>query len=90
MHSLGTCTGRCYITFTENHIRYTRIILLHIKDEALEAYTVFAAWAEKHHGPRIKRFRSRRGGELTRAKFVKFLKGQGLERVASLTPRATA
>jgi gag-polypeptide of LTR copia-type len=34
-----------YITFTDDHTRFTRIELLRTKDEALQAYKTFAAWA---------------------------------------------
>ena len=41
--SLG---GRCYyITFTDDHTRYTHIDILQTKDEALQSYRDFASWA---------------------------------------------
>jgi hypothetical protein len=69
-----------YITFTDDHTRYTRINLLRTKDEALGAYKAFASWAETQHGVRIKRLRSDRGGEFTGNDFTVFLKEQGTER----------
>ena len=41
--SLG---GQCYyITFTDYHTRFTCVNILHTKDQALNAYKAFAAWA---------------------------------------------
>ena len=78
---LQTLGGRkYYITFTDNHSRYTRVQLLRSKDEALQAYKDFAAWAQTQHGAKIKRLRSDRGGEYTGDDFSKFLKEQGTER----------
>jgi hypothetical protein len=68
-----------YITFTDDYSRYTRIQLLRSKDEALQAYKDFAAWAQTQHGAKIKRLRSDRGGEYTGEEFSKFLKEQGTE-----------
>jgi transposase InsO family protein len=69
-----------YITFTDDHSRYTRIQLLRTKDEALAAYKAFAAWAQTQRAVRIKRLRSDRGGEFTGNEFTSFLQQQGAER----------
>ena len=69
--SLGS--RKYYVTFTDDHTRYTRLELLHSKDEAFQAYKTFAAWAETQHGTRIKRLRSDRGGEYTSDDFTAFL-----------------
>ncbi len=69
-----------YVTFTDDHTRYTRLVLLKSKDEMLEVYKGFAAWAETQHGVHIKRLRSDRGGEYTGEAFTQFLKSQGTER----------
>jgi transposase InsO family protein len=71
---------RYYITFTDDHTRFTKIQLLRTKDEAFEAYKSFAAWAKTQHGVRVKRLRSDRGGEYTSGEFSEFLKSQGTER----------
>jgi hypothetical protein len=76
--TLGSC--RYYVTFTDDHTRYTRVVLLCTKDEAFEAYKSFAAWAKTQHGVHIKHLRSDRGGEYTSGDFTKFLKSQGTER----------
>jgi len=69
-----------YVTFTDDHTRYTRLSLLCTNDEAFDAYKSFAAWAKTQHGVRIKRLRSDRGGEYTGKEFSNFLKEQGTER----------
>ena len=69
-----------YITFTDDHTRFTRLQLLRTKDEALQAYKTFAAWASTQHGAKIKRLRSDRGGEYTGNEFTAFLQSQGTER----------
>ena len=55
------------------------LTILQSKDEALNAYKAYAAWAHTQHGVWIKRLRSDRGGEYTGGKFTKFLKEQGTE-----------
>jgi hypothetical protein len=69
-----------YITFTDDHSRFTRVQLLRTKDEALSAYKAFAAWAQTQRGVHIKRLRSDRGGEYTGNEFTRFLEEQGTER----------
>ena len=68
-----------YVTFTDDYSRYTQTQLLRSKDEALQAYKDFAAWAKTQHGAKIKRLHSDRGGEYTGDEFSKFLKEQGTE-----------
>ena len=69
-----------YASFTDDYSRYTRLALLCFKDETLEAYKTFAAWAKTQHGAHIKRLRSDRGGEYTGGDFTKYLQEQGTER----------
>jgi len=69
-----------YVTFTDDYSRYTRLKLLKTKDETLDAYKTFAAWAQTQHDVKIKRLRSDRGGEYTSNDFTKYLKQQGTER----------
>ena len=47
-----------YVTFTDDHTQYTRISVLRFKDQMLDAYKAFVAWAHTQHGARIKRLRS--------------------------------
>ena len=81
LQSLG---GRkYYVTFTDDHSRYTVTRLLRTKDEALQAYKDFTAWALTQHGAKIKRLHSDRGGEYMGHDFTKFLNEQGTERRAT-------
>ncbi len=65
------------MTFTDDHTRFTRLMLLKSKDEMLEVYKSFAVWAQTQHGVRL---RSDRRGEYMGKAFTKFLKSQGTER----------
>jgi transposase InsO family protein len=78
VNSLGG--RRYYITFTDDATRYTHVDILRTKDEALDAYKTFAAWAQTQFGVKIKALRSDRGGEFTGHKFTKFLQEEGTER----------
>jgi reverse transcriptase-like protein/gag-pre-integrase-like protein/integrase-like protein/Pol polyprotein len=69
-----------YITFTDNATRWTHVYLLRSKDQTLDAYKLFAAWAKTQHDATIKRLRSDRGGEFTGNEFTKYLKQEGTER----------
>jgi len=69
-----------YIAFTDDSTCYTTLTILRSKDEALNAYKAYAAWAHTQHGVQIKRLRSDCGGEYTGGEFTKFLKEQGTER----------
>src|SRR6267142_598588 len=71
---------RYYVTFTDDHSRYSSLTVLRTKDETLEAYKAYAAWIYTQHSVRIKRLRSDRGGEYTGNEFTKFLAEQGTER----------
>ncbi len=50
-----------------------------MKDQALDAYKAFVAWAHTQHRARIKHLWSDCGGKYTGAEFTKFLKEQGME-----------
>ena len=79
--STPTVGGRkYYATFTDGYSRYISSELLKSKDETLNAYKTFAAWAQTQHNVKIKRLRSDRGGEYTSGDFTKFLQEQGTER----------
>jgi transposase InsO family protein len=71
---------RYYVTFTDDHTRFTRLDVLRTKDETFGAYKSFAAWAQTQHNARIKQLRSDRGGEFTSNAFTDFLQKQGTER----------
>jgi transposase InsO family protein len=80
--TIQTRQGRKYfITFTDDATRYTVTYLLRTKDEALEAYKSFEAWANtQQHCNGIKVLRSDRGGEYLSEAFDKHLKQAGTAR----------
>ncbi len=68
-----------YIAFTDGSTHYTTLTILQSKDEALNAYKAYAAWAHTQHSVRIKCLHSDCRGEYTGGEFTKFLKEQGTE-----------
>ena len=79
---IATRQGRRYfVTFTDDVTRYTIMYPLRSKDEALEAYKSFEAWAmTQHHCKAIKVLRSNRGGEFLSKEFNQHLKESGTAR----------
>jgi len=71
---------RYYVTFTDDSSRFTKLTVLRSKDQTLDAYKSFAAWAHTQQGVKIKRLRSDRGGEYLGNAFTKFLEEEGTER----------
>jgi hypothetical protein len=69
-----------YATFSDDYSCYTKLTVLQSKDETLDAYKAFAAWAHTQKGVKIKHLRSDHGGEYTGNAFTKFLNEQGTER----------
>src|ERR1700678_2100759 len=54
---------RYYISFTNDHSRYSNVYFLYAKSEAYTAYQYYEAWFKTQHDTRIKTLRSDRGGE---------------------------
>jgi transposase InsO family protein len=79
---ITTRQGRKYFaTFMDDATRYTVTYLLRTKDEALEAYKSFEAWAiTQGHCTAIKVLRSDRGGEYLSGAFDQHLKKAGTAR----------
>jgi transposase InsO family protein len=77
--STPTRQGRKYfVTFTDDATRYTVTFLMHTKDEALEAYKSFEAWAlMQQHCKGIKTLRSDHGGEYLSKAFNQHLAAAG-------------
>src|SRR5882762_4506083 len=71
---------RYYVTFTDDATRYTKIDIIRTKDQTIDSYRAFAAWAHTQHGATIKHLRSDRGGEYTGRAFTKLLQEEGTER----------
>jgi gag-pre-integrase-like protein len=47
-----------YVSFTDNHSRYTKIYFLHSKDEAFNSYKIFEAWLSTQQKAKVKCLRS--------------------------------
>jgi transposase InsO family protein len=76
------CQGHKYfITFTDDVTRYTVTFLMRTKDEALEAYKSYEAWAlAQQHCKAIKVLRSDRGREYLSKVFDQHLAAAGTAR----------
>jgi gag-pre-integrase-like protein len=68
-----------YITFTDDATCWTCVYLLRSKDQTLDAYKSFAAWAKTQHGATIKCLHFDCGGKFTGNEFTKYLKQEGSE-----------
>ena len=67
-----------YVSFTDDHTRWTHLQPLATKDGVFQAYKDFKAWAKLHHQiPTFKTLRSNRGGEYLGVEFSKYLHSQG-------------
>ena len=75
--SLGGC--KYYVTFIDDHTCYTSAKILCSKDQTLNVYKAYAAWAHTQQGAWIKQLCSDRGGEYTGTDFTAFLQGEGTE-----------
>jgi len=71
---------RYFITFTDDHSRYTRIGFCKSKDEALAAFKIWKARAEKETGQQLKIFRTDGGGEYSSQEFKSYLAEHGIKR----------
>ena len=80
--TIATCQARRYFaTFTDDAMRYIVTYLLRTKDEALEAYKSFEAWAiTQQHCKAIKVVHSDRGGEYLSGAFDQHLANTGMVR----------
>jgi hypothetical protein len=66
-----------YVTFTDDCTCYTKLDILHTKDQAFDAYKQFTAWVDMQHSIKVKQLRSDRGGKYTSNAFLMFLQQQG-------------
>jgi hypothetical protein len=71
---------RYYISFTDDHTRYTNVYFLHTKDEAFKFYRFYEAWLSTQYHVRIKCLNSDRGGEYLLKEFSDHLKKAGTTR----------
>jgi hypothetical protein len=69
-----------FVSFTDDHIRYTVIYLQSKKSETFESYKEFEAWLKTQHGVQIRKLRSDRGGEYLSGEFETHLRKAGTVR----------
>ena len=69
-----------YISFTDDHSRYTSVYFLRTKDEAFNFYRIYEAWLWTQYKVRIKCLNSDRGGEYMSDEFSDHLKKAGTTR----------
>jgi len=66
-----------YVSFTDDHSRFTKIYLLRTKSEAFDSYCSFKAWLQTQHNHPIKKFHTDRGGEYLSNEFSNHLRKTG-------------
>ena len=68
-----------YVTFTDDHTRFTELNILRKKDQTFEAYKSFTSWARTQHYACVKQLCSDCGSEFMSNEFNAFLHEQGTE-----------
>ena len=76
-----------FITFIDDHSRYSSVYLMKYKSEAFEKFKEYRNEVEKQTGKVIKTLRSDRGGEYLSGEFQSYLKENGI--VSQWTPPGT-
>ncbi|PSR87021.1 hypothetical protein PHLCEN_2v5279 [Hermanssonia centrifuga] len=71
---------RYYVSFTDDHSRWTVIYLMRTKDEVFRHYQSFEALMETQYGTKVKILHSDRGGEYLSTEFSNHLAKQGTQR----------
>jgi hypothetical protein len=67
-----------YISFTDNHTRFTLLYLQWTKDQTFESYKKYRAWTKTQwNTTEIKVLRSDRGGEYLSGEFSEYLDKMG-------------
>ena len=69
-----------YVTFTDDHTRYTHGYLMKHKDEVFSCYKQYCAWMKTQRKAEIKALRSDRGGEYLSKEFSAYLQNLGTAR----------
>ena len=67
-----------FLTFTDNHTRYSWVYPLKTKDQVFDRFQEWKALVEKASGKKLKTLRSDNGGEYTSKKFEAYLKSEGI------------
>ena len=66
-----------FVSFTDDHSRYTIIYFMAKKSEVFEHYQAFEAWLNTQYNVQIKKLRSDRGGEYLSGEFSNHLRQKG-------------
>jgi GAG-pre-integrase domain len=88
----GPTTPRSYdeheyfITFMDDHTRWSRVDAMKYKSNALTCYKNYKAWAEMQHNVKLKQLQSDRGGEYLSTEFDQHLKSKGMIRKTESHP----
>ena len=69
-----------FISFIDDYSRYATVFLIRTKDEALDAFRKYKAWAENYTGFTIKNLHSDGGGEYMSGQFTTYLHIVGIHR----------
>ncbi|KAL0427499.1 UNVERIFIED_CONTAM: hypothetical protein Slati_2924700 [Sesamum latifolium] len=64
----------CFITFTDDHLRYGYVYLMRYKSEAFGRFKEYRLKVENQTNSKIKALRSDRGGEYLSGEFIDYLK----------------
>jgi hypothetical protein len=74
-------TGALYfLSFIDDYSSYATVYLLRTKDQALDSFRHYKAWAENYTGYRIKNLHSDGGGEYLSSQFTTYLHVMGIHR----------
>ncbi|KAJ3496166.1 hypothetical protein NLJ89_g10524 [Agrocybe chaxingu] len=69
-----------FVSFTDDHSRFTKIYLVRTKDETFESYRSYEAWLKTQHNVCVKTLHSDRGGEYLSSEFSEHLQKAGTTR----------
>ncbi|KAL0302610.1 UNVERIFIED_CONTAM: Retrovirus-related Pol polyprotein from transposon TNT 1-94 [Sesamum calycinum] len=77
-----------FITFTDDHSRYSYVYLMRYKSEVFERFKQYKLKVENQTSHNIKAFRSDKGGEYLSGQFLDYLKENGI--LSQWTPLGTS
>ena len=77
-----------FLTFTDDHTRYSWVYMLKTKDQVFERFCEWKALVEKQTKHKLKTLRTDNGGEYTSRRFEQYLKSEGIchEKTVPKTP----
>ena len=77
-----------FLTFTDDHTRYSWVYMLKTKDQVFECFRNWKALVKKQTRHKLKMLRTDNGGEYTSRQFEQYLKSEGIrhEKTVPKTP----